>query len=178
MSGPRSLVAPSTFPQSQRPVCHSLPGRYDRSDRFELELDERFEEEFDELFEDELELEFEELLDEELELELLEELELELDELLPATYDLAVGPARLGGLRRSAIRRREIRGHIPLLRRQSPRMPPGRQRLPCSSSSLPSHLLLVKTGPVLRSAGVTAGARLYSMIAIFDALTVAHLGVR
>ncbi|RVE89886.1 hypothetical protein CN238_12630 [Sinorhizobium meliloti] len=77
MSGPRSLVAPSTFPQSQRPVCHSLPGRYDRSDRFELELDERFEEEFDELFEDELELEFEELLD--------DELELELDELLPAT---------------------------------------------------------------------------------------------
>ncbi|MDW9375091.1 hypothetical protein GOC57_13165 [Sinorhizobium meliloti] len=85
MSGPRSLVAPSTFPQSQRPVCHSLPGRYDRSDRFELELDERFEEEFDELFEEELELEFEELLDDELELELLEELELELDELLPAT---------------------------------------------------------------------------------------------
>ena len=85
MSGPRSLVAPSAFPQPQRPVCHSLPGRYNRSDRFELELDERLEDEFDELFEDELELEFEELLDDELELELLEELELELDELLPAT---------------------------------------------------------------------------------------------
>ncbi|PND26181.1 hypothetical protein CN933_18585 [Sinorhizobium sp. M4_45] len=74
-------------------MCQSLPGRYSRSDRFELELDERLEDEFDELFEDELELEFEELLDdelelellEELELELLEELELELDELLPAT---------------------------------------------------------------------------------------------
>lgn len=62
-----------------------MPERYERSEPFELELDELFDDEFElefeELFDEELELEFDELLDDEFELELLDELE----ELLPAT---------------------------------------------------------------------------------------------
>lgn len=159
-------------------MCQSLPGRYSRSDRFELELDERLEDEFDELFEDELELEFEELLDDELELELLEELELELDELLPATM---ISPSVRPVVWAVCVEARSTPGNEEVYSLASAAEP--------TSAAKPAAIALfvqffvisstpMKTGPLLRSAGVTGGARLYSMTAIFDALTVAHLGVR
>lgn len=149
-------------------------------------MDERLEDEFDELFEDELELEFEELLDdelelellEELELELLEELELELDELLPATM---ISPSVRPVVWAVCVEARSTPGNEEVYSLASAAEP--------TSAAKPAAIALfvqffvisstpMKTGPLLRSAGVTGGARLYSMTAIFDALTVAHLGVR